>query len=636
MPPVTKTLGRVAVVNKGSFNPSGEPYSKLDEVYGSNGTITGSFRSLVNNNNQPLTNTSAWQLVSKDGAKGDKGDEGDQGPAGANGTAVISPWVDGNYSPGAGTSHNAIYWVTDVGATTGQEPGVSPVWRIDVGNSFNVGDVSFDGENMIYPSGEIEFDHTEDLNTWGTFVGATIVAGVATMTYSSGPEHQLIYKDGIFEAGRKVELAINVLSSTGRCILIVDDSSGFFVDVDLVVGMNKVQFDHAGRTDTTVIIRQEDPGQTKVDQVSVSYVTDFIKIPLNINSTPANNYFLSKADWPVATAFGTSALTKGETLEISQPTAAAILASGVKFNKYTLNENAETSLIYEEVTASSFAFGFNSINLAGYNHYVFVGFGSGNLQIRTKLYNADIPTTGTYVLGDRMKLSIRRDGLKYRFSVYNLTRGWSQSETIQCTPLGTPFFAHNTSNISISMLSGSISVFDSTHLCFSKGMIEKALVGDSITFGQAAITQADRWASKVNGRNQVFGGGADGIAEVKYLLEELLFLKPKQALIMLTGNDYLFGRNPAADYYSFRNNLVNAGIEVVHLLPTPRAYASNVIGMILGGADLRNDIKIDCNTPLQQTPGDTEVLATIYDGGDGLHPNNAGMQVVANTVNENI
>lgn len=69
-----KNLGRVAVVHKGNFNPENQPYNRLDEIYGNNGTISGSFRSKIEDNSEPLSNSLAWGLVSKDGDKGDKGE----------------------------------------------------------------------------------------------------------------------------------------------------------------------------------------------------------------------------------------------------------------------------------------------------------------------------------------------------------------------------------------------------------------------------------------------------------------------------------------------------------------------------------------------------------------------------------
>ena len=67
-----KYLGAVAVTHKGNFNPS-ETYEILDEVYGNNGTISGSFRSKIDNNTQPLSNDAAWGLVSKNGDDGERG-----------------------------------------------------------------------------------------------------------------------------------------------------------------------------------------------------------------------------------------------------------------------------------------------------------------------------------------------------------------------------------------------------------------------------------------------------------------------------------------------------------------------------------------------------------------------------------
>ncbi len=126
---ITVNLGPGASVHKGEFVP-GTVYELYNEVHGDNGTVSGTFRSKVPDNILPLDDTSGWDLVSKDG---DVGPEGPEGPEGTNGTAVIDAWEDIAYSNGAGVSHKGIYWVADDGADVGEEPGVSPVWRVDVG-----------------------------------------------------------------------------------------------------------------------------------------------------------------------------------------------------------------------------------------------------------------------------------------------------------------------------------------------------------------------------------------------------------------------------------------------------------------------------------------------------------------------
>lgn len=67
---IEKNLGKVAVTHKGQFDTLNQPYSRLDEVYGNNGTVSGSFRSLIDENSQPLSDTSAWVLISKNGVDG--------------------------------------------------------------------------------------------------------------------------------------------------------------------------------------------------------------------------------------------------------------------------------------------------------------------------------------------------------------------------------------------------------------------------------------------------------------------------------------------------------------------------------------------------------------------------------------
>src|SRR5690606_37185132 len=74
-----KNLGRVRLVFKGAYN-SGNAYRELDVV-----TDDGSsYVSLIDNNEQPLTDTAAWEVLALKGDKGDEGDKGDKGDKGDN------------------------------------------------------------------------------------------------------------------------------------------------------------------------------------------------------------------------------------------------------------------------------------------------------------------------------------------------------------------------------------------------------------------------------------------------------------------------------------------------------------------------------------------------------------------------
>lgn len=60
-----ENLGRVMIVPKGDYAPG--VYKYLDLVQGDNGSVAGSFLSLQGNNDKPLSDTSYWRLIVKDG-----------------------------------------------------------------------------------------------------------------------------------------------------------------------------------------------------------------------------------------------------------------------------------------------------------------------------------------------------------------------------------------------------------------------------------------------------------------------------------------------------------------------------------------------------------------------------------------
>lgn len=307
----------------------------------------------------------------------------------------------------------------------------------------------------------------------------------------------------------------------------------------------------------------------------------------------------------------------------------------------TLNENSEMSIVYKENAPSNLAFGFRSNNnrhhvLCRYNTS---GVNYGKLEILAKSTLVSIKLSDSvntnYTIGDYLKIIVKRVGLKYFFQVLNLTKGWIIKMEQKTTPIGVPFVAHNTSTPLINALSAgsNVSVFEYKHYCNSND-IEYAIEGDSITFGEAATAEEKRWASQVLGNNLIMGGGADTTAAILSLMPEIKKVNPRKVLIMIGGNDILFGVSSEIwkeNLRKIRNEHVNAGIEVIHLFPSPRAGASQLIDFLKTEPLFRFDMKIDTNTPLMN--GDPDKLAVQYDSGDALHPNEAGHAKIAEIVN---
>ncbi|MNS87694.1 hypothetical protein D3C72_1216450 [compost metagenome] len=159
-------------------------------------------------------------------------------------------------------------------------------------------------------------------------------------------------------------------------------------------------------------------------------------------------------------------------------------------------------------------------------------------------------------------------------------------------------------------------------------------LGDSITFGQAATTAAQRYPDLLNVSAMASGGGADGTVETVLRIDEIIALMPKMVTLMIGGNDILFGVPAAtwkANYKLIRDRLFSAGIEVIHLLPTPRSGADQLINYITTEAGFMLDMVIDTNTLLAS--GNSQTLNAMYDSGDGLHLNDVGFQKLADIIN---
>jgi lysophospholipase L1-like esterase len=120
------------------------------------------------------------------------------------------------------------------------------------------------------------------------------------------------------------------------------------------------------------------------------------------------------------------------------------------------------------------------------------------------------------------------------------------------------------------------------------------------------------------------------------VLPEILAHQPGTAILMIGGNDLLFGY-PTAQWQLQYSNLVAQlqanGVKVKHCLNTPRNNTdlrplNNWITNNYPAADI-----IDTWTPLLQG---TYMLNPAFDSGDGLHPNDAGHQLIGQIISSRL
>jgi lysophospholipase L1-like esterase len=395
----------------------------------------------------------------------------------------------------------------------------------------------------------------------------------------------------------------------------------------------------------------------------------------NIISSGSSNTFTQG----LTESGGTVKLDNNRNIEyITQPTTGAALGSGWtavgspsytvsggKFvftggaNNYTQYIRNDAGVLSEKATIEAYVIintagttdqgvkiMWKSYNTHGYQHDIGAGYISGTSAGNTGKAVIHGPggasanysdSARTSSNGDTLYYQLTRDGLEFNIYIKNITKGWKLSKRIFATPMGIPFTAFNSAYVTVIPGAGSYTVYGLKYTINAPVITENYLVGNSITFGQAAASEAARYASLVGipSLNIGSGGGADGTAEVLARVNEIIAIKPKRVLLMIGGNDVLFGVASAtwkANYLAIRDSLVNNGIEVVHCLPTPRTATDlrDLKSYIDTSTTFRSDKVIDTWTPLLS--GSYNLL-TKYNY-DNTHPNEAGMSQIAASINE--
>lgn len=158
-------------------------------------------------------------------------------------------------------------------------------------------------------------------------------------------------------------------------------------------------------------------------------------------------------------------------------------------------------------------------------------------------------------------------------------------------------------------------------------------IGNSITHGHGATTLNTRFADQVSVTDfMVSAGSGDVTQSVLNKLQNILDYNPHRVFLMIGGNDVALGVSSGtyqANYTQIRNALAGHGIEVIHLLATPRDAVNMTTFNSWISSTFTSDTVIDTFTPLATGTA----LNNTYDLGDGTHLNQAGYNLVASTIN---
>jgi len=241
--------------------------------------------------------------------------------------------------------------------------------------------------------------------------------------------------------------------------------------------------------------------------------------------------------------------------------------------------------------------------------------------------------------GDSMRITwTRSDFNLYTCVVENLTKGTSRTASARQT-YAAPSVPNVAGNFSIHAFSGTQTVTYFSISSTSYKNVRGLFVGDSITHVHlvAGVTQGSlRYAARTFSgsakRYEVQAGGNHRITHILQCIEALKLMNPQYLIMMIGGNDQLDATPPAtyqAQYQSLRDQMKTNGSSIIHLLATPRDATNMTTWNNWITSTFTTDLVIDTFTPLKGVGTD---LAAAYDNGDGVHPNQAGQQLIADTI----
>ena len=201
------------------------------------------------------------------------------------------------------------------------------------------------------------------------------------------------------------------------------------------------------------------------------------------------------------------------------------------------------------------------------------------------------------------------------------------------------YFRPNLGNPTIFHYGGTIEVNSWQMVSNLSNNIKTVVLGDSISMGYLASTYNNAWTQKVGFRSYaVFGGGGEEVINTLDGLRSVLIANPTNVLINIGTNNMLIGGAHLTNYQVVLDEVVATlqafGINVY--LSTICPYNSNTSGVttintaISAVASKYSCTVIDFHTALKNY-GD-ENWVTSYVGSDGIHPIDAGMQVMSNLI----
>jgi len=377
-------------------------------------------------------------------------------------------------------------------------------------------------------------------------------------------------------------------------------------------------------------------------------------IPIPIDTILDDDFARSSLGDDYTTEGDADFITDGSSLIVSGGSGS--FSDLIKYNAYTSCLEKHTIKLRflvttKDSTSYGIGIGVRSINVSDYRSLLgridlSTGPTSGKVMLSTTNnstsdYTQHVISDDAVVFseGDTLEINIQR--------VYNIVTITAFNVALPSTivpatfdfslGISSPIYVpHNTGQFAIHTFGGEQNV---TNFFVGSGALKNINIlgiGDSITYGLFSETLEQRFlnvlfnsSEKSNDSN---GGGSDKTAEVLARIDEILLINPKYALLMIGGNDIFFGISNEiyeSNYINIVSILENSGITVVHCLPTPRNSPNEqpLRDFIL--SQYSSGKIVDTWTALL---GDGTGLNTIYDSGDGTHPNSDGHAKIADQI----
>jgi lysophospholipase L1-like esterase len=245
----------------------------------------------------------------------------------------------------------------------------------------------------------------------------------------------------------------------------------------------------------------------------------------------------------------------------------------------------------------------------------------------------------TLAVGDIIDCSLTRSGWTMTATATNRANGQVSSASLTFA-MAASLVAPTISRACFYPIGGTVDVDDVSFTINHRKPARFVLIGASGSEGYNASTYAqgyprvlqNSFAQAVCNDSSSFNVTANSLS----VLPEILAHQPDTALLMIGGNDLLFGVPPSqwqSNYASLVSQLQARGVRVKHCVNTPR-----------NATDLRPlRAWIYSNYPASDIIDTFSALLTgsyslnpAYDSGDGLHPNDAGHLLIAQTIASNL